>query len=872
MYNRINIKDLVEYLEKDYIKFIKKTLKYKEAFYMLDEIDDYLGEIIESDPILVERICRLNMQVYLSFKGDEKHNFLIGYNYNTLVVSLIRQDKIPEAKKMFFEAIIFCKENNCYEPGKSISQNIFSINIPHDEFLHLLSIITAFYNSIEKYEDSIEVLCEAANHFADVSAFQAAYRALYDAFNINKTFCKNLSILYKIRETQGRIALIEGDLNCAEAEFQACYKICGMTKEEPSFTLRFNMATIRLYKKDFKKARKMFEDLRSLPVNEFTPQIKINLLVCYRELNENDLTKKTADEIIADLDVLSGNALIEAKIILAKTFFITGDQSKGTEHLKSACLDIQEEIDLYQRLHYRRGIREKYLSKIKDLLTYLPDYSEAAGIPLILAFCKSNSLFDWFSFLEWYDNVNSSTGIPDEAKKELVNKTKRLIDFGAPFLYGYKEKYDDPFQISSHTELEKEKANFFIVDDSLPWKEFNNITFELCNKYSLTSPFSAANIRNCEKMLSESKSSAFLFSFSYIESCILFFVFNNKVIKAEFPIQNLLDFYNELYDYQRNNIYRNEFFNAINILEQVIKPSIDKFIDVFSDNNLIDFIFIPDSLAEGMPVLPVLLSNEKIRLNAKKGQFTYRTIPAIIKESTTPMLKGDGVFISNSEEGLEFCNEEKINIKKLLKDYKIHEIDLKNEDADFAKHPLATAGFLHLSSHNLPANMFMDPAFISTSMENSKNGLWLDSVQREIIYMNLNLIILNGCNTGTTVSRNYFKNHSTNERAGLSSVFLLNRQSAVIATQWNEPEIISYIFSVIFYKRLEEHNIVAKSFILSIVDLYELNKQDIIHLLETIEDVDLRKSKIDYIKGAPDFPFRNSYFLSLFQYVALLPE
>ncbi len=81
----------------------------------------------------------------------------------------------------------------------------------------------------------------------------------------------------------------------------------------------------------------------------------------------------------------------------------------------------------------------------------------------------------------------------------------------------------------------------------------------------------------------------------------------------------------------------------------------------------------------------------------------------------------------------------------------------------------------------------------STSTETSKKGLWLESVQRESFELNLDLVVLNGCNTGATANRNYFKGFSTNERTGLSSAFLLNRHCTVIGTQWNEPEIVGLI-------------------------------------------------------------------------------
>ena len=203
----------------------------------------------------------------------------------------------------------------------------------------------------------------------------------------------------------------------------------------------------------------------------------------------------------------------------------------------------------------------------------------------------------------------------------------------------------------------------------------------------------------------------------------------------------------------------------------------------------------------------------------------------------------------------------------------LHELDLTCDKLDFSSSPIKEAMFIHLSTHSVPANVFSDPMFISTSTESSKNGLWLESIQRESYRLNLDFVVLNGCNTGATANRNYFKGFSTSERTGLSSAFLLNRHCTVIGTQWNEPEIVSYIFSALFYKRIQEQPSVINAFILSLVDLYELTKNATITLLEKIEDTILKNKKISMIKRSDtDFPFRSVYTLGMFQCFSLIPS
>ncbi|MCX6177907.1 MAG: hypothetical protein NT163_00785, partial [Chlorobiales bacterium] len=267
MYNEKPIEEILAYSESEYSDYIIKLLKVDSVFYLLDEIDDYLQKIAESDPLKVERICKLNATIYKSTESDEILGQIIGYNYNTHLISLIFQGDINRIKVLFLEAISFCQEKGYYEAGKSLSQNIGNLfsnrNIPYDESMFFLSRITQFYNSLKKYQDSIDVLCAAAQNFADVSAFQSAYRAIYDAQEIANSYINDPKTLILIRETQGMVALIEGDHDCAEIEFQNCFNIYEEINESPALQLRVNAATVKLRRNDFKGARSIYETLNN---------------------------------------------------------------------------------------------------------------------------------------------------------------------------------------------------------------------------------------------------------------------------------------------------------------------------------------------------------------------------------------------------------------------------------------------------------------------------------------------------------------------------------------------------------------------------------------------------------------------------------
>lgn len=876
-----SINEILNLSDDDYIAYIRTILTGKNALYNMDHLDDELLKIIDRRAHDVERICRINTKVFAEMNRNNESNPMVAYNFNTLLIAAIHQKNVSEVKSIFTVGIRYCRENNHYEAGKSLSQNVLRLfksgHMPHDEALYFLAQATEFYCAFNNHIDAIEALCDAALHFADASAFQSAYRAIHDAQQIAIAHQAGHSQIH-ILETQGVVALKEGDLLCAENEFLKCFELCKTIKEAPSFMLKANMALVKLRKKEYTNARDLYQDLiNSHHASMDTIQIKqlqINLLIIFRELNDKNALEGLAHQIGNDLNIFNIEERIEARLVLAKSYFHINKLLDGINHLKKACVDIQLQVDQYQRLHYRRGIRERYLSRVRSMLLDVEVSGVAEDILHALVLCSSNALTDWISFLEWSDHIYQSGTIPDSIKKELIINKDALLQFGSPFLYGFKEKYDDPFE--SPNEEVKEKLGeqaARAMDYSLPWREFNDLTSKIAQAYDYPSAFERANIQYIVSSIMHrmSSGSAFLFSFACKESCIFVFVSGEQYLKKSIPSDNLLEFLKSLYEYQKGNSNRATFHSQLSKLQKCLNLIFPDIISLLESSPISELIFIPDYLTEGSPILPTLIASDQLRSRIKEQKFVFRICPALMEVPAEPLVTGPILCISSSDEHLELAESEKLLIKNTFPDQDFFEIDLGSEGLDFSQPPAKLAKVLHLATHSTPANAFTDPWFVSTSTDLSKNRICLESLQREIHKLQFTLVVLNGCNTGTTSNRNYFNDFSTNEHIGLSSTFLLNRTCSVVATQWNVPEIVGYIYASLLYKRLASQPKAAYAFILALVDLYELNREAATHLLEEIPDENMRMKRSEALKRTSiDFPFRDTYILGMFQYHSLL--
>lgn len=614
------------------------------------------------------------------------------------------------------------------------------------------------------------------------------------------------------------------------------------------------------------------EDVDDLQKN----MIRINLLVCYRELGDKAAVKELSQQIVLDMEQQNIETRIEARLVLSKTYFHFSMPADGTAQLKEACIEIQSQIDQYNRLHYRRGIREQYIRRIKTMLMSIKDSGTHEDVLHALVFWASNALTDWLSVVEWIELILHSEKVPLSVKDQLSTNWVNLIRYGTPFMYGFREKYDDPFEHANGKFIQEVGEHAAReIDHSLLWREFNDLTVMICQDFSYPSPLEGASIQNSVNLLKYklSHSTAFLFSFVCKNGLALFFVTEKNYSRSNVALDKFELFFKALYEYQRGQTDRLDFNEELINLRSCLEPALGKITDTLSSSSISEFVHIPDHLTEGIPILPTILANEQLRNRIKGSGFTFRTCPAIKEGTEESFNDGESLFVLNSEEKLVLVDYEKDIVKEALTNANCMEIDLHREKIDFSKPPVSSSELLHLVTHSTPANIFTDPFFVSTSANSSYNSIWLESVQREAHKLNLKLVVLNGCNTGTTGNYNYFRGFLTNEKVGLTSAFLLNRQCTVIATQWNEPDIIGYIFSALFYKKLANEPNIAKSYILAMAELYELTKENAIALIENNLEGTVKQKSCDAIERSQnEYPFRNTYILGMFQCHSLLTK
>lgn len=863
--------------------YLRDLLSSEDAIWQFDDFDDALLKNVEERPEEVDRICTQIAALIAEMPDGEAKLFCKSYGYNTAMAAAFFRQQPSRVDAIFSEGLAYCKEHALYEAGKSLIGNMIhmrkSASLPADEMLSLLRIARDFYVALERHKDAVETLCDAATQFADVQAFQSAYRAIHDAQEIvaaNDLPHEQVRVL----ETNGMVALTEGDLKCAAGEFKKCLGLLDHLGEPASFELRSNNALVELRSERYESAATGFQSLlEDFPDAEHEArrrQLLVNMLVCRRETGDETASMKLVEQIDSVLSEIGTEQRIEAQLVVAKTFVRFDKASLAVVRLQDTCFQIQRLIDPIQRLHYRRGVRENYVDRIRGFLAEVPESGKAEEILPLLALCSSNSLLDWFSALRWYDEVDRNAAIPEQLKAELRECVEDLIRFGAPFLYGFREKYDDPFSMPENVMRDKVGAEMAkAIDYSGPWRRFNTTTDKIRRLVELASPFDAASLEAVVERLWRrlETGSAFLISLVSKEGCQLFLLSDGEYRRLEISWEKLKGSAVALNAYQRNTMSRREFCRTLREFEAENRDVLSAITAFVENDRVAELVVVSDYLTESITLLPAILASDNIRDRIRDRKFVYRTCPALWAEPFHPLEMGPCVFIHNSGQDLELAESEVAMVRRATSGREFTTVDLNLHKLDFADPPLSETSILHLSTQSFPADSFTDPMFVSTASRLQENSLWLESIQREARRLKVNFAFLNGCNTGTTSNWNYFKKFSTNEQVGIASAILLNRKSVVVASRWNVMEMAAYAFSYLLYERLKNERNPTVAFITALVDLYNLSRPQALEIFNAIEDEEARRKRVEALTDSPiEFPFRDPYYLGMFQLQSLLVE
>ncbi len=782
--------------------------------HFLDELDDKMLEASKENFEQVKKLCKVLVALYKEYG----RNFSLAYTYNTLLACQSQMGDATRVLETLDTTIEHCIEVSAKEAGISAIHNttsfIFSSNLPVEAKLALIARCKEFYIKFELYEELVESYIAAAFIFCDHGAFQPAYRILADTEEIVEKQ-QNLRLFGRVVSAGGGVSIREGDHEYAIKKGLECIEFLEDHGVRPEPELLVNIGTAYQREDEPEKALEQYEKLVDYDDDELREaQIMTNMSVCKRKLGDvaGAITAANSARSLLEAFPEEHESLFELELITANNFIAAGDTPETIASLGRVVAFIEALLKEATRLYYRRGVRERYVNRIEPMIRKLPAEGSAETLYKLIALCRTSAASDWLHLLDWYDEILINDNIPAELKESLSVSIRAIRNFGAPFLYGYREKYDDPFET---------------IWPPSPWEEFTSLLVTLRERYDLPSPYEGSSTEIGAALLKKRCEDERCCCIISLKSALLFLHGGRYYIAPHDP-ENTKNFFVQLNQYRSGQCSLQEFAPNLAAITASLEDIFDSAVAALGLEECREIIFMPDQL-ECVPLVPSIMNNSVLRAKVANGTLTFRVTPIFYEGDPADTILRTMVGLSDDSFGLPLSAAELENIERIA------ELERLNPDGRVPE-DLSGVDLIAITTHGFPITSFTDPIFANLGGHDSDKNLYFETIQRTYVEAPYKLALLNSCYSGVSVPRNYFKTFSTHETPGFPTLLLLNRRAAVIACEWGVVDKIAYIFSDTLFKALSEGESIKKAYANTILKISTLGGGEARNILASITD------------------------------------
>ncbi|MEI7196423.1 hypothetical protein WCT81_11895 [Pectobacterium versatile] len=805
----------------EFTKSLIQAIQDDDVEFRLEEIDDYLVSLIEEVPSL-DKISEIETCAKIAVETINPDT--LGFSYAWALHSLIACECIlGKADNIIInlkELISHCETVGYMQPCVSAMNNIKNGalgDIAADKYPALMRVIIDYNKKYASENEVAKCYIAVAYFFSDQEAHKAAIDTLDDALEYLEEY-SNKQCVVEVLAVKHSTYIVSESHDCALKSWKDLSKLCKDLVIEPPFHSMVNHATYLMREEEYDEAIDIYID--ALASQHCTPHVSAkiygNLSACYREKKDTENTIKNMNNARAiiekfDEDDFDNDFLLEIELINAKNNVFLGDSEGLKKCLFSFVKKMNVTLAYTFKLHYRRGVRSRYIARFESLMAHLPRNGPVTDIIPLLSFSRINQAADWLSILKWQEDISNRISIDE--RSQLSKLIDNLSAYGAPHLYGFREKYDNSLYEINHE----------------PWDSF--ITFiEILNElYEIPSPYLYSSQEFVTNLLNERllQCNVLIFDFSASESKIIT-IHGDEYIIEDLPETEGCNFFIELNKFRFSGDNKKEFNQSLLRYQEAINNYLARTISILERNNQ-GVIFFPSKM-DYLPINLLLVSNDIIRNKMMTGAFSISSCLCLHPRSDISQLNSS-LGIVESVTNLNYDRDEILHFMKITGI--TGEILLSPTQNEFFDKSSDSEAII-ISQHGMSVGMFTDPVFANLSGPYAEiETLSYEMLQSNSYKMKHKLVMLNACYSGAMVNRNYFRQFRTHELLGYPQAFLLNRKSIVIAASWTIMDRYNALLMHNFSHLINEYGI-GMAYSMSLAKTYEMDADEIVSALNEI--------------------------------------
>jgi tetratricopeptide (TPR) repeat protein len=807
----------------EFIKTLTMAIKDEDAEYRLEEIDDYLIGLIEEVPSL-DKISEIEACAIIAVEAINPDT--LGFSYawalHTLIACECILGKVDHIIINLKKLISHCEVVGYMQPCVSAISNIKRGalgDITADKYPALMRVIIEYNKKNCSEKEVAKCYVAVAYFFSDQEAHDAAIDTLNDALEY-LVECSNKQCMVEVLAAKHSTYILSENHEYALGAWDDLSRVCNELDVEPPLHSILNHATFLMRIEKHDEAIEIY--IEALTRSDCTLIVNAmifgNLSACYREIGDTENTTKNMDnacEIIEKLgdDKFDNDFLLEIELINAKNNVFLGDSDGLKKCLHSFVGKMEMTLSHTFKLYYRRGVRSRYVARFENLVTCLPRNGFVTDIIQLLSFSRINQAADWLSILKWKEEI--STKITISEKEQLSILIDNLSVYGAPHLYGFSEKYDNPLYEINYD----------------PWDKFITLIEILDEHYDIPSLYLYSSEKFVTNILNERlhQRNVLIFDFSASDSKIIT-LYDDKYIIEDLPEIEGRNFYFELNRFRFGGENKKEFNQSLINYQTAMNKCLINTISILEGNNK-GIIFFPSKM-DFLPINLLLVSNKIIRDKMMKGNFSIGSCLCLHPRSDINKIESC-LGVVESVTNLKYDRAEILNFMKvtgitgeILLSPTQNEFFDKSSDSDA----------IIISQHGMSVGIFTDPVFANLSGPHAAmKTLSYELLQSNSYKMKHKLVMLNACYSGALTNRNYYKQFRTHELLGYPQAFLLNRQSMVIAASWTIVDRYNALLMYNFSHLISEHG-ASMAYSMSLARTYEMATDEMVSALNEITD------------------------------------
>lgn len=744
--------------------------------YVVDLYNALIQKASE-DPSRIAKLAEIAVEVFDSLGlADEALLFL-----ELHARSLLSNDDIDQAMSIITRITAMdCEiaESVALELAQDIINCADAFGISLDQRPRVLSQVASIFDHYGKREEIAKLYIHSAFIYTRHGASQAAYRCAADAEQIAREL-QSLPLLAECYSAGTAIACEEPDFRWAIGVGEKALAGYKLAKLDAPPHLLSNLGVAHMNLDEFDQATGYFKQaltFNNMPV-ELESGIRLNLSTCLRR--QNDLLQAEAEfaaaESIAELEDEPEYA-IEFALSAAKLAIAQADIPMLIQRLHVASKRLDQLLADVLRLHHRRGLRERYITRIEALLRSLPANGPAADALFPIVTTRGNAMADWLAILYWVEQVKQESNFPATLADQLDSILGRIRNIGAPHLYGFREKYDDPWGPHHYAGI---------------WDEFSQLCVRI-TALGLPRPLDCANSYShallCQTRLAQ-RHCLMVMTYAGDEALLWYFI-GDRYERVAIPLDPLYQWRLAQMEYANKNISRRDFIKAIEELTHALSPLLDPVFEDIANEKCVSIRYIEDALRD-LPLMLFALRNAELSARMAEGQFQIRLVPAMVEPLVDNSPPSAATAIIDYHEDL------------LLAPYEAGAFThaagmeppshLSAESSDNLISQIGQHDVLIVSTHGHSLAFFSDAYFAQLGSPGQWHIINVASLQEAAPDLPIRLAVLNTCYSGSKSSRNYQKTFRTSDSIAIPNLFLLNRRAVSLAGAWKISDTASFI-------------------------------------------------------------------------------